>query len=208
MWLVSCSVLFDLIVVLNGSCFKLFDLLLIHCYAMFCDRSSSWTASILFTTPCITPPLPEQFTVHRSKAVFLLEFLFVTSVLFLLVYFSVMLIRGILYLFGTLGEFRSVVVSFHGYIYKICQRTTKPTIRSVWSAKTQISLYIYPVWQGFSFITLWIAWRLLKAHSISEDSDQTARMRSLIWIFAYRTSLLVVFVVRWLKLCNLVFGTK
>ena len=40
------------------------------------------------------------------------------------------------------------------------QRTTKPTIRPVWPAKTQISLYIHLVWQGFSFIPLWIAGRL------------------------------------------------
>ena len=36
-----------------------------------------------------------------------------------------------------------------------------------------------------------------KAHVISKDSDQTARMRSLIWVFAGRTSLIVCFVVRW-----------
>ena len=42
------------------------------------------------------------------------------------------------------------------------QLTTKPTIRPVWLAKTQISLYIHPVWQGFLFIPLRIAQRLLK----------------------------------------------
>ena len=40
------------------------------------------------------------------------------------------------------------------------QRTTKTTIRPVRPAKTQISLYIHPVWQEFSFISLWIARRL------------------------------------------------
>ena len=35
---------------------------------------------------------------------------------------------------------------------------------------------------------LWIAWRLLKAHSISEDFDQTAR---LIRLVAGRTSLIL-----------------
>ena len=34
------------------------------------------------------------------------------------------------------------------------QRMTKPTV-SVWSAKTQISMHIHPVWQGFSLIHLW-----------------------------------------------------
>ena len=41
------------------------------------------------------------------------------------------------------------------------------------------------------------------AHAISEDSDQTARMRRLIWVFACRTSLIVGFVVRWLNLLQL-----
>ena len=62
------------------------------------------------------------------------------------------------------------------------QRTTKPTIRPVWPAKTQISLYISPVWQVFLFVPLWIARRLYNA--ISENSDQTARMRRLTWVFA------------------------
>ena len=42
---------------------------------------------------------------------------------------------------------------------QLSQRTTKPTIRPVWPAKTQISRYIHPVWQGFSFIPVWIARR-------------------------------------------------
>ena len=40
------------------------------------------------------------------------------------------------------------------------QRMTKPTIRPLSPAKTQISLYIHPVGQEFSFIPFWIAWRL------------------------------------------------
>ena len=47
---------------------------------------------------------------------------------------------------------------------------------------------------------LCIAGWLLKAHAISEDSDQTARMRSLISAFAGRTSHIVGFVMRCLKL--------
>ena len=71
----------------------------------------------------------------------------------------------------------------------------KPTIRPVWPATTLISLYIHQLWQGFAFIPLWIAWKLYKAHVISEDSDQTARMRRVIWVYADRTSLIVGFVV-------------
>ena len=47
-------------------------------------------------------------------------------------------------------------------------------LQSVWPAKP--SLYIHWVWQGFLFITLWIARRVFKAHAIGKDSDQTARM--------------------------------
>ena len=64
--------------------------------------------------------------------------------------------------------------------------------------KSQISLYINHVWQGFLFIPLWIAQSPFKARAISEDSYQTALMRRLIWVFGGRTSLIVDFVVLWL----------
>ena len=44
-----------------------------------------------------------------------------------------------------------------------------------------------------SFTTLWVAWRLYKAHEISKDSDQTVLMHSLIWVFAGHTSFIVGF---------------
>ena len=44
--------------------------------------------------------------------------------------------------------------------YNMSQRTTKPTIRPVWPAKTPINKYIHQELQGFSSIPLWIAWRL------------------------------------------------
>ena len=69
-------------------------------------------------------------------------------------------------------------------IFYTRERTTKPTIRPVRPANTQISLHIHLVWQGVSFTPLWIAWM---AHAISEDCDQTARMRCLILVFAGRT---------------------
>ena len=47
---------------------------------------------------------------------------------------------------------------------------------------------------------LLITRRLLKAHAISEASDQTAPMRRLIGVFDARTSLIVGFVVHWLRL--------
>ena len=42
----------------------------------------------------------------------------------------------------------------------IIQRTIKTYNKTMWPVKTQISLYIQPIWQGFSFIPLWIARRL------------------------------------------------
>ena len=53
--------------------------------------------------------------------------------------------------------------------YDMRQCMTKPTIRPMWQVKTRISLYIHPVWQGFSFIPLWIARGLLMACVISKD---------------------------------------
>ena len=41
------------------------------------------------------------------------------------------------------------------------QRTTKPTMRPVWSAQTKISRYIHPVRQRFLLISLWISARRL-----------------------------------------------
>ena len=66
-------------------------------------------------------------------------------------------------------------------VLQMIQRTTKPTLRPVWPAKTQISLFIHQERQRFSSIPLWIPQMLQKAHAISEeDSDQTVRISRLI----------------------------
>ena len=75
--------------------------------------------------------------------------------------------------------------SGHDKIYE--PAPDKPTIRLVWPANTQISLYIQPVWQGFLFILLWINRRLKKVHAVSENSDQTARMRRLIFHWSQKS---------------------
>ena len=93
-----------------------------------------------------------------------------------------------------------ILPSLNLNIYDTSQPMTKPTIRSIWPAKTQISLYIHLVQQGFLIITLSIAQRLQKAHVISKDSDQPAYPRRLIGVFACCTSLIVCFVECWLKL--------
>ena len=57
-------------------------------------------------------------------------------------------------------------------------------------AQTQIRLGIHPVWSESS----------LSAHADSEDSDQTRRMPSLIWVFAWGTDHFVGFGMLWLFL--------
>ena len=62
---------------------------------------------------------------------------------------------------GSWREYRSRPHSdMNRNMRNMSQSTINPTIRPVWPAKTQISLYIHPVWQEFSFILFWIAWRL------------------------------------------------
>ena len=67
--------------------------------------------------------------------------------------------------------------------------------------KTQISLRIRAVW----FESSLSAWKNFASFAIqnvpSEDSDQTARIRRLIWIFAGRTCPTVCFLMLWLSGC-------
>ena len=56
------------------------------------------------------------------------------------------------------------------------------TFRYVRTAKTQIRLHTRAVWSKSSFSS----WRNFASLAI-QDSDQTAGMRRLIWIFAWRT---------------------
>ena len=69
---------------------------------------------------------------------------------------------------------------------------TKPTKWHLRPAKIQISLGIRPVWSESSII----AWRKLGSlathWALSKDSDQTGRMPRLIWVFAGRTTTLLV----------------
>ena len=63
-------------------------------------------------------------------------------------------------------------------------------------AKTQISLGIRPVWSESSLCAQWVAKDPSFRHADSEDSDQTGRMPTLIWVFAGRTCHFVGFVTR------------
>ena len=75
-------------------------------------------------------------------------------------------------------------------------KTNKMTVHT---AKTQISLGICPVWSESSLCAEWVAKDPSFLHADSEDSDQTGRMPSLIWVFARQTCHFVGFVVSWLK---------
>ena len=64
---------------------------------------------------------------------------------------------------------------------------TKPTIRHVRPAKSQISLGIRPVWSVSSICAQWVAKEPMFLHADSKDADQPGRMPRLIWVFAGRT---------------------
>ena len=53
-------------------------------------------------------------------------------------------------------------------------------------AKIQINLRIRTVWSESSLGAFWIAYDAKFLHAENEDSDQTARMRKLIWAFVGR----------------------
>ena len=65
-------------------------------------------------------------------------------------------------------------------------------------SKTQISLGIRPV-RSESSLSAWRKTGFLAIHwAYSKDSDQTGRMPRLIWVFAGRTVILLVFLMSWL----------
>ena len=68
-------------------------------------------------------------------------------------------------------------------------KTNKMTVRP---AKTRISLGIRPVWSESSLCAQWVAKDRSFLHADSDDSDQTGRMPRLIWVFAGRTTTLLV----------------
>ena len=68
-------------------------------------------------------------------------------------------------------------------------KTNKMIVRL---AKTQISMGIRPIWSEFSLCAQWVAKDQSFLHADNEDSDQTGRMPRLIWVFAGRTTTLLV----------------
>ena len=68
-------------------------------------------------------------------------------------------------------------------------KTNKAAVRP---AKTQISLGIRPVWSESSLCAKWVATDPSFLYADSEYSSQTGRMSRLIWVFAGRTTILLV----------------
>ena len=73
----------------------------------------------------------------------------------------------------------------------------KRTFGHVRPVKIQISLRIRAVWSESSLNAFWIAKDAKFLYADNEDSDQTARMRRLIWVFVGRTCEKVRFLTLW-----------
>ena len=84
------------------------------------------------------------------------------------------------------------------YSYLLSQRSRKPAKWHVRSAKTHTSLGIRPVWSESS-LSAWRKLGSLATHwAHNEDSDQTGRIPSLLWVIAGCTCHFVRFIMRWL----------
>ena len=82
------------------------------------------------------------------------------------------------------------IMNMKHIIEPLRDKTNKVSVRP---GKTQISLCIHPVWSESSLCTQWVAKGPSFLHADSEDSDQTGQMARLIWVFAGRTTTLLVF---------------
>ena len=71
-------------------------------------------------------------------------------------------------------------------------RHDKTNKMSVLPAMTKISLRTRPVWSESSLCAQWVSKDPSFLHADSEDSDPTGRMPRLIWVFAGRTTILLV----------------
>ena len=77
---------------------------------------------------------------------------------------------------------------FKSSVIQFSRRTAFLTRLHVRPAKTQTSLRVRAVWSESSLSAWRLFWSLATGRVPCEDSDQTARMRRLIWIFAGHTS--------------------
>ena len=72
--------------------------------------------------------------------------------------------------------------------------------------KIQISLCIRAVWSKYSLGAFWKTKEVKFLRSDNEDSDQTAHMRRLIWVFVERTCQKVRFLTFWLNFNKISLG--
>ena len=79
----------------------------------------------------------------------------------------------------------------------------KRTFVSVRPAKIQISLRIRTVWSESSLGAFWVDKDIKFNDADDEDSDETARMRRMIWVFLCAQNRRYVF-----SSCGLIFVTK
>ena len=83
---------------------------------------------------------------------------------------------------------------------KMNRNVRECTFRRVRPARIQISLRIRAVWSESSLGAFWIAEDAKFLHTNNDDSDQTAWIRRLIWVFVGRTCQMVRFLTLRLKL--------
>ena len=81
-------------------------------------------------------------------------------------------------------HFLNTKVNWH--VFYLSRNVRKRTFRHVRPAKIQIRLRIRAVWSESSLVAFWIAKDAKFLHADNEDSDQTARVRRLIWVFVVR----------------------
>ena len=84
-------------------------------------------------------------------------------------------------------------------VFAVCSGYLRIQAFFMRTTKTLIRLGIRPVWSESSLRAQWVSKDRSFLHADSEDSDQTGRMPSLIWVFAGRTCHFVGFLVRWLN---------
>ena len=85
---------------------------------------------------------------------------------------------------------------------QMCHNVRKRTFEPERPAKIQISLRIRTVWSEFSKGASGTAKDAKFLHADIEDSDQTARMRRLIWVFVGRTCQKLRFLKLWFRRVN------
>ena len=84
-----------------------------------------------------------------------------------------------------------ILIEF-SHLFLISHSTTKPTKWTVHPAKTQFSLSIHPVWSVFAVYSVGSWEPKVSSCGKTKYSDQTGQMPKLVWIFAERTSHLMI----------------